>query len=74
MKNKWNNRVSLIFVAIAYGHDTKVCRDIYENPCDFIKENQKACKDITENYIRCMRFDHRISIVELFDGKYYNEC
>ncbi len=43
--------VSLIFVAIAYGHDTKVCRDIYENPCDFITENQHACRDIIDLYV-----------------------
>ena len=42
--------VSLIFVAIAYMHDTEVCRDIYERPCQFIEKNKKVCTDIIERY------------------------
>ncbi len=35
--------LSILFVAWAYQQDTATCREIYEHPCDFVKENNKAC-------------------------------
>ena len=38
--------ITLIFVAWSYGHDSAVYREIYTNPCDYIKNNIDACLEL----------------------------
>ena len=35
--------VSILFVAWAYLHDSAAYREIYNNPCNFVKNNIDAC-------------------------------
>ena len=35
--------ITLIFVAISYGHDSAAYREIYSNPCEYVKTNIDAC-------------------------------
>ncbi len=35
--------LSVLFMAVAYGHDSEVYREIYSNPCDYVKQNSRAC-------------------------------
>ncbi len=44
--------VALIFVAWAYTHDIRECRELLEDPCGFIDTNKAACevrKNIEKN-------------------------
>ena len=40
--------IAILFMTLAYIHDTKQCNEIIENPIDFCKENN-YCKSICEN-------------------------
>ncbi len=35
--------ITLIFVALSYGHDSKAYREIYSNPCNYVMKNIDAC-------------------------------
>lgn len=39
---------TVLFVAWAYLHDTEVCREIYENPCDYVLNNTDTCSKLKE--------------------------
>ena len=56
-KIKWRNlligdwtklliMLALAFAVWSYAHDTEECREILENPCDFVGVNQQACGEI----------------------------
>ena len=40
--------LSILFVAWAYTHDSEAYREIYSNPCDYVKENIDACNSFDE--------------------------
>lgn len=35
--------ISLILVAVSYMHDTQACREVMDNPCDFVETNMLYC-------------------------------
>ena len=37
--------ITLIFVALSYGHDSKAYREIYSNPCNYVMKNIDACME-----------------------------
>ena len=40
--------ITLIFVALSYTHDSAAYREIYNNPCDYVRKNIDACISFEE--------------------------
>lgn len=41
--------ITLIFVALAYTHDTEAYRKIYSDPCGYVMKNIDACEEFEKN-------------------------
>ena len=53
--------ISILFVAWAYTHDSAAYREIYSNPCDYVKKNIDACMVFEQNEILQINPDLTIS-------------
>ena len=57
--------LSVLFMAWAYTHDSAAYREVYSNPCDYVKKNIDACLEFEKNETLRINPDLTISNINL---------